>query len=84
MLGLGRRLKARNSIWDLVNKHPTSSLSPSQHPPHWTQPVEEGADGLPPLPISPTSPHSVAIPSLKLESDPLREEAIPTNMAPVS
>ena len=61
MLGLRPRLRARNSLWDLVNKHPHhlqdshSSFSSS-----WKQTVEEGTEGLPSLSFpsvsSPTSP----------------------------
>ena len=88
MLGLRPRLRARNSLWDLVSKHPadlypTSQLQQLQLKLHWQQPVEEGLDGLPPLPISPKSPsHPVAI--LKLDQEASAEQHIPLVMAPVS
>ncbi|KAM0796958.1 hypothetical protein BDR22DRAFT_865060 [Usnea florida] len=47
MLGLRPRLKARNSLWDLVNKHSLDLHSSSSI--SLKQPVEEGADGLPPI-----------------------------------
>lgn len=59
MLGLRHRLRARNSLWDLVNKHPTDLHSQS---------IEEGADGLPPLPLSPPSPPPFASLDFKLQS----------------
>ena len=62
MLGLRPRLKARNSLWDLVNKHPLNSHPTSL--PSWKQPVEEGADGLRLLPFS-----------LPLSSSPSPEQA---------
>ena len=80
MLGLGRRLKARNSLWDLVNKHPTTS--PSTNLPYPTQAVEEGAGNLPPLPTSPTSPLS-STPSIKFHSPPLLDKSPTANMPPV-
>ena len=84
MLGLRPRLRARNSLWDLVSKHP-ADLYPTSHLQlhlHWQQPVEEGLDGLPPLPISPTSPsHPVAI--LKLDEEASAEQHISPVMAPV-
>lgn len=83
MLGLGRRLRARNSLWDLVNKH--------HH--HYTsaEPLPQGAlsnngevDDLPPLPTTPRPPtyHS---PSSSSISDIEEAPAAPESpiMAPV-
>ena len=82
MLGLRPRLRARNSLWDLVTKHPADLYPTSHLQLHWQQPVEEGLDGLPPLPISPTSPsHPVAI--LKLDEEASVEQHISPDMAPV-
>jgi hypothetical protein len=81
MLGLRPRLKARNSLWELVNKHPSNLHSTAQLP--WTQPVEEGADGLPPLPITPTSP-LFSRHGLELHAQPVVEEHPAIDMAPVS
>lgn len=84
MLGLQPRLRARNSLWDLVNKPPypqDHQLSPQ--PPWQQQPVEEEADGLPPLPISPTSPLP-APPNHKPYTKAVVEEQTPVKMAPVS
>lgn len=81
MLGLQPRLKVRNSLWDLVNKNSPDLHSSS--PPPWKQPVEEGADGLPPLPFSPSlsSP-----PSSEQEHHRNRssESSTSSTMAPVS
>ena len=81
MLGLQPRLKARNSLWDLVNKHPSNLLSSSSQ--ISKQPVEEGADGLPPLPFSPSLPN---LPSLeqRLHHNYPSESSAPFAMAPVS
>ena len=81
MLGLRPRLRARNSLWDIVNKHPSNLYFTSQI--YWTQPVEEGADGLPPLPISPTSP-LFSRHNLEVHAQPLVEESSTVDMAPVS
>lgn len=82
MLGLRPRLRARNSLWDLVSKHPADLYPTSQLQLHWQQPVEEGLDGLPPLPISPTSSwHPVA--ALKLDEEASAEQHISSDMAPV-
>ena len=85
MLGLRPRLRARNSLWDLVTKHPADDLFPtSQLQPqlHWQLPVEEGLGGLPPLPISPTSPfHPLA--TVKLDEEASAEQHISSDMAPV-
>lgn len=81
MLGLRPRLKARNSLWELVNKHHPDLHSPS--PLSWKQPVEEGADGLPPLPFSPPSPQ-IASPEQKTHCSGSSESFAAPTMAPVS
>ena len=82
MLGLRPRLRARNSLWDLVNKHPAHLYPTSHLQLHRQQPVEEGLDGLPPLPISPITPlHPVA--SFKLDEEASAEKHISSDMAPV-
>ena len=84
MLGLRPRLRAQNSLWDLVSKHPADLYPTSQLQLqlHRQQPVEEGLDGLPPLPISPTSPsHPVA--TLKHDEETSAEQHISPDMAPV-
>ncbi len=81
MLGLRPRLKARNSLWDLVNKNPTH-LHPSSSP-SWKQPVEEGADGLPSLPFS-LSLSSPPSPEQEPHHDHSIESSASFNMAPVS
>ena len=85
MLGLRPRLRARNSLWDLVTKHPADDLFPtsqlqSQRP--WQLPVEEGLGGLPPLPISPTY-LSRPVTTLKLDEEASAEQHISSDMAPV-
>lgn len=82
MLGLRPRLRARNSLWDLVNKQPNDFYLSFQ-PPWQQQPVEEGADGLPPLPTSPAS-FPPASPSYKLHTKEFTEEQVPVKMASVS
>ena len=82
MLGLRPRLRARNSLWDLVNKHTDHLYPTSQLQPHWQQPVEERLDGLPPLPVSPVTPsHSVT--TFKLDEEAPTEQYDFSNMAPV-
>lgn len=81
MLGLRPRLKARNSLWDLVNKHhPDLHSSP---PLSSKQPVEEGADRLPPSPFSP-SLSNPASPKPKTHHSRSSESFEPLTMAPVS
>ena len=81
MLGLQPRLKARNSLWDLVNKHPSNLLSSSSQ--FRKQPVEEGVDGLPPLPFSPSLPNSPSLEQRPHHHHP-SESSAPFTMAPVS
>lgn len=78
MLGLRPRLKARNSLWDLVNKHPLDL--PSSSPLSRKQPVEEGADGLPDLRFS----SSLSSPEQKSRDDHSSEGSHTSSMAPVS
>ena len=81
MLGLRPRLKARNSLWDLVNKHhPDLHSSP---PLSRKQPVEEGADGLPSSPFSP-SLSNPASPERRPHQSRSSESFSPLTMAPVS
>lgn len=81
MLGLRPRLKARNSLWDLVNRHHPdlhSSLPLSRK-----QPVEEGADGLPSSPFS-SSLSNPASPEQRAHHSHSSESFTPRTMAPVS
>lgn len=78
MLGLRPRLKARNSLWDLVNKHSPDLHSSS--PTSLKQPVEEGADGLPPL----SFPSSFSSPQQNPHHNLFSESSTSFTMAPVS
>ena len=88
MLGLRPRLKAPNSLWDLVNKHPPHLHSSS--PPSWKQPVEEGADGLPPstpplpLPLPRPFSSSSSSPEQEPHNNHSSESSVSFSMAPVS
>lgn len=69
MLGLRPRLRARNSLFDLITKKNIDQLS-SEEPP-WTA-VEEEGDELPPLPESPSAerkPAPYIVPTTKARSD---------------
>ena len=78
MLGLRPRLKARNSLWDLVNKHSLDLHSSSSI--SWKQPVEEGADGLPPIQF----PSSSFLSEGKPHNNHSPESSASFIMAPVS
>ena len=84
MLGLGPRLRARNSLWDLVNQHPfnTYPTTPAT-PTYGTQLVEGVASGLPSLPTSPTNSPSPS-PKFNLRSPPSSKQSTSVDMAPVS
>ena len=80
MLGLGPRLRARNSLWDLVNKNKSHRSYPSSEP----LPTPSGAldglvDDLPPLPSTPSPPSPTYIP----ESHPSSSTSSSPTMAPV-
>ena len=84
MLGLKPRLRARNSLWDLVNKH--------HHPQSSTEPLPREAaiaheiDDLPPLPTTPrpTKDHSPSPSPISEVTDPPVDSEPPySTMAPV-
>ena len=78
MLGLRPRLRARNSLFDLIAKKNIDQLSSEQPP---SNAVEEEAEELPPLPDSPTSERKPA-PQTATSIEPPSEASEYVKMAP--
>ena len=78
MLGLRPRLRARNSLWDLVNQHHIHYTS-SEPLPQAAVPIDGGVDDLPPLPATPRPPSPVS----ESESSPSPAASPSPTMAPV-
>ena len=81
MLGLRQRLRARNSLFDLIREY---HIDREELPADLLERLEEEVDELPPLPTSPASPpapdHHQLPPTVISDSD---EDRTPPAMAPV-